>query len=986
MPATRNRQQQQQPSPPGQQALGAGVGGVPLLDPAKACRAAIDQGQLQECHFEQALRTLSPALAMDAYSLAGHTPAGFGGRLSPTWSASSTSNNGDSAPPGPCSATHSPLTLFPSLAPGALDVDASAFAGAFIPGATAGAPNDAAAHGPGAPAAADAALDGWLQQFVNADAIDSAASKRSWAADPPLDAEPMARGAADALYPCSLATPMPGLLHTGTPADDGLSRSPLGAYMDLLDETTVAAIASAVSSTLPADMLASVFSSASGFCPPATVAAPSASEMGMLAALPFVSITPAANIAPQKTLSAAVPATPELGPLEPAAAAGHMVPLAPRSPPACADAAQREQPPASEGKQTKKASHAGKSASPDPSQSTSSSGTSTPPGLSVLAKIAQRQVPISVKAEDPLSAAGRGAQQLRPLAQAHSPNARALQKQSQAATPQRASATPQPPPPQQQQQHGAAASPADSTTQKRQERLIKNRAAALLSRKRKREYMTKLESEVEELRETNSSLARRLEEMERRLNALTTERDMLRSANSTSAADSGAATGSSSANGTSCGDANGASAGNAEPEPESGSGSSQQQQQEQQSDSARPASDNAACLADAMETDAMECDAAPPVDADSEHTADEPRIQPRVTPPADAPKAKEQSGSQRSAGVLLMAMLFSFSLFTLPSLFAPESQIAAGGSQAIGLLPTGAPPAAEPRLLISARAAADDEHRLVERVRRTISALAQRPDDAQPRASHNDTAGSRMRPMTMAESASLHSWIKRGLAAAPGNALPAADAPPVDGSAQPRPRKPVAEAAAQTSSLSVVRQPHVAPRDYAMLYCPTMKHVRFGGDAGQLAAMDSADPAPAPVRAPPGTARVLGAAKAHGDASDVDDCTHDSDIGSTVAAGALSSPKLERRAADVSRDVADWAPTHAGARHAEHRPKLSFYSPIVAGDGPEVLSPWEEYARLSSSPSSMGDAGDARQKYLRIDVEVVGSKWVTADKFASGLY
>ncbi|KAJ2759875.1 hypothetical protein IWQ57_006443, partial [Coemansia nantahalensis] len=320
MPATRNRQQQQQPSPPGQQALGAGVGGVPLLDPAKACRAAIDQGQLQECHFEQALRTLSPALAMDAYSLAGHTPAGFGGRLSPTWSASSTSNNGDSAPPGPCSATHSPLTLFPSLAPGALDVDASAFAGAFIPGATAGAPNDAAAHGPGAPAAADAALDGWLQQFVNADAIDSAASKRSWAADPPLDAEPMARGAADALYPCSLATPMPGLLHTGTPADDGLSRSPLGAYMDLLDETTVAAIASAVSSTLPADMLASVFSSASGFCPPATVAAPSASEMGMLAALPFVSITPAANIAPQKTLSAAVPATPELGPLEPAAA------------------------------------------------------------------------------------------------------------------------------------------------------------------------------------------------------------------------------------------------------------------------------------------------------------------------------------------------------------------------------------------------------------------------------------------------------------------------------------------------------------------------------------------------------------------------------------------------------------------------------------------------------------------------------------------
>ncbi|KAJ1930456.1 hypothetical protein EC988_010039, partial [Linderina pennispora] len=116
--------------------------------------------------------------------------------------------------------------------------------------------------------------------------------------------------------------------------------------------------------------------------------------------------------------------------------------------------------------------------------------------------MAQKQAPMQVADPD---------HGLRPIAQAHAPQARKPSIAPMAAAPAK--------------QAGGSADPA---AQKRQERLIKNRAAALLSRKRKREYLTKLESEVEELRESNTSLVKRLEEMEQRLNAMAAERDQLR--------------------------------------------------------------------------------------------------------------------------------------------------------------------------------------------------------------------------------------------------------------------------------------------------------------------------------------------------------------------------------------------------------------------------------------------------------------------------
>ncbi|KAJ1727199.1 hypothetical protein LPJ61_004704, partial [Coemansia biformis] len=292
--------------------------GSPQLDAAKARLAPIDQMPLQQHHFAEALRALSPMLAADVYSFGSRSPAGCGGGLSPAWSVSSASNNGDgsaSAPPGPLSVTHSPYAdaagrhssallgcavheaMFPALVPTALDAATSAIADALLAGDgacsvvgdTVGAPVGTATHAPSVPATADAALDGWLQQFVNAEAIDCAGARRSCAPDMYLEAMPAPGGSLDALCPGSLAATAasaPGLL-AATPADGSPARSPSAAYMGLFDESTVAAIASAVSSTLSPDMLASVLSSASGFCAPLAAAAPSASEIGMLAALPF---------------------------------------------------------------------------------------------------------------------------------------------------------------------------------------------------------------------------------------------------------------------------------------------------------------------------------------------------------------------------------------------------------------------------------------------------------------------------------------------------------------------------------------------------------------------------------------------------------------------------------------------------------------------------------------------------------------------------
>ncbi|KAJ2305543.1 hypothetical protein IWW54_005048 [Coemansia sp. RSA 2705] len=138
-----------------------------------------------------------------------------------------------------------------------------------------------------------------------------------------------------------------------------------------------------------------------------------------------------------------------------------------------------------------------------------------------------------------------------------------------------------------------------------------------------------------------------------------------------------------------------------------------------------------------------------------------------------------------------------------------------------------------------------------------------------------------------------------------------------------------------------------------------MKHVTFSSDAQQVAAA-AAQPPVAP------RARVLDAPRSSAD--DVDD-----------TCGAVTSPPVARTGThDVL--VLPTVQTPPPSLLAPQRPKLSLYSPVAdaAAAASDILPPWDEYART--------DRSDLRQKYLRIDVEVVGSKWVTADKFASGLY
>ncbi|KAF9979278.1 hypothetical protein BGZ73_002547 [Actinomortierella ambigua] len=63
---------------------------------------------------------------------------------------------------------------------------------------------------------------------------------------------------------------------------------------------------------------------------------------------------------------------------------------------------------------------------------------------------------------------------------------------------------------------------------KRQERLIKNRAAALLSRKRKREHISLLESHTDQLKTENQELKEKVTELEENVKTLTFERDAAR--------------------------------------------------------------------------------------------------------------------------------------------------------------------------------------------------------------------------------------------------------------------------------------------------------------------------------------------------------------------------------------------------------------------------------------------------------------------------
>ncbi|KAJ2735230.1 hypothetical protein IW152_001749 [Coemansia sp. BCRC 34962] len=1021
------------------------------------------QQQQQQQHLNDVFPGGSPPQLMSSagagtFMLASTTqPLLAGGAASPAWSASSASLNGDivaAAPLHPAT-YYSPSTgsssgmLLDSAAHEWLAASCSAagvsheimFPGlAHLPAAVPSSLTTAAA------AANDAAvLDGWLQQFVNAEAIEG------------VDRHPRALSmdsggflfggeASGSLCPESLAAnDTPASLEVALGSPHSVHSSPLGvtacAAIDLLNETEVAAIASAAAGALSSDVLASMISSAASYCPPRDNS--SASEMSMLAALPFTAITTTmASIAPQKTLAMAAasleppskkqrrpsPTRKTLGaadaengsgcppvcsagsskggvrntaastapsasvnhsrprpagdssassssvsPSPPpppartkaAAAARHMVPLAPRQPSPSSENAV-----SAAAKSNELAAKEGTVAAASSAQS-SSSGSNTPPGLSVLAKIAQKQEPIQVKAEDSQPA-------LRPIAQACSPQSRskvvngtsadgALEKGDCSTLLAAAAAV------------VALPSTGETVAQKRQERLIKNRAAALLSRKRKRDYMTKLETEVEELRESNMSLARRLEEMELRLSALAAERDELRRENASAKVAAPQPSGHSTTS-----SASKASEGNKATGGEAAGNSG----------SESPSSQAAEKPNDAMEVDgdgvgiqsALSLLGADGISAKTTRLATR-TIKPRVLLPASAPKPRQpesqQQGSsskQRTTGALLMAVLFSFSLFTLPSLYTSDNQIAAGGSQSAGMLPIHAlpPSAAEQRLLISdaleqqqrdlhpGDAANGGEHAavagspLLERVRRSISELAQQVDDAQAQSPGNSSGvASRMRPMTMKESAGLHAWIKHGLAAAATT-----DGTPAAG---------VLEAAEvpAVSSLSVVgNSPRHVNRqlDYAMLYCPSMQHVLLGGDVED-----------AEAKYQPSAPRVIPAAERR-TLDDIDDSVP------PLAEQGFASSRVERR--DVVAGSADLlVPTQAGEStsllvNQRPRPKMSLYSPVVAREGAaddDILAPWEEYAKVDTPIGG-------RQKYLRIDVEVVGSRWVTADKFAGGLY
>ncbi|KAI8323620.1 hypothetical protein GQ54DRAFT_296688 [Martensiomyces pterosporus] len=764
----------------------------------------------------------------------------------------------------------------------------------------------------------------------------------------------------------------------------------------------------------------------------------------------------------------------------------HMVALAPRQPQGGASTSANSVPTV--------AANSTAGANGSSSQPASRSGSNTPPGLSVLAKMAQKQSPIQVKSEQkhlgatsiaPAPAATQ--QPLRRIVQAHSPTANRQQPQGRTLAPNgnasaaNGAATAHSPSPAPQAIAAPAPAPAaqlapssaDSVVQKRQERLIKNRAAALLSRKRKREYLTKLESEVEDLRESNTSLARRLAEMESRLNALAVERDELRRENESvraaAAASASTATATSSSSSATATNTSGRSSSGKQQEANSAEPSSAQQTKSESNGSGTQASD--AMEVDGSPISTTQQSAVPLLSgAAAKATANSSRassvgprsIKPRVTLPIGAPKAQQHQqqhgpsstssiNRQRTASALLMAVFFSFSLFTLPSLYTSDNQITTGGSQSAGILPIRALPPTEPRLLISGSdkekrepasghgsSASASDSPLIERVRRSISALTQHMEDGNgqvPPASSNSSnssnsggegtrtgadkseAGSiRMRPMTMEESAGLHAWIKKGLARqhVPLNGPFAGDLSLASAGLPSENARRHAEFgsppnAAGSSSLSIIpRQGSQAggvvgqQLDYAMLYCPSVQHVLFGGDMNmdELRGFDGSEVyKPSAVRViRAGSSKHQGSAAHMDKTNDVDDT-----LLSEIALRGPSSyvvpegePDVMNSAAvgDGSKMTSDLIPTQAGGSGAAllRRPRMSFYSPVVVDGVPDgenlaVLPPWEEYAKMAARNNGKhhGALG-SRQKYLRIDVEVVGSRWVTADKFANGLY
>ncbi|KAJ1818201.1 hypothetical protein LPJ75_001506, partial [Coemansia sp. RSA 2598] len=1226
-----------------------------------------------QLQFPSMLSALSPALAATssvssgspatAYILGHHSPLA-GGSSSPALSMSSAMGNGGGECLGLSASTSAPLGSSPVFNGGgnvdclavdslvtkewlvastqglmfpSLPTDAAAAAGQYTVGrvsANDGSGSSSGSSGdnafaaavaaastlqlPNVAATADAAaIDGWLQQYVNADALDHMGNLTNSSAGAYNRSTPPAG-------PFTFGTTCPGsiLAVDASPQFSYASPeySPPNTTFDLLDQSAVAVIAAAMSEPLSSDMLASMFSSAANV----DIHQALAESIGHSNLLPLTGLaTPMTNIAPQKTLSS-VTSSPPLLQLDQMQAAAESQPPSKKQKRPVVSASRSREPKVAAGADRKiaaaaaaendkniafenmrflgsnaaaaaktisatasmasaapqtsasgssprsvpgNASNRGRPLAPSPprssaaaasggangsrhmvplaprqpsqgrshqqqqqqhkrpigikpenaSQATSRSGSNTPPGLGVLAKIAQKQVPIQVKSEEEPSAApmtgSTGSQQkLRPIAQAR-PSSANMQPQPIVAKIAAAPAISASIASQADsiRQSSPEETTADTAAQKRQERLIKNRAAALLSRKRKREYMSKLEADVEELRESNSSLLKRLEEMERRLGQLTAERDQLLHESHTARV--GAASGSASSspqqengagsNGSGSGTCTSASSSaEASTAPEKQDQKPQQpqppQQQQQNSDSMEvdDCNDNShskgsgvlgihvpfssAFVSDSLaknsDASAQSEDDVKRVNLDTQSRT----VRPNVSTPVGAPKAKRQSESQlsaagnkkqpqqqqRTAGALLMAVLFSFSLFTLPSLYTSDKQISTGGTQSAGILPVRSLPPIEPRLLISDSVAAMDdglstgvanssagdgyEAPLIERVRRSITALARQIDGSQEmvgagagnhsRDAARDAGGSasrvdgssRMRPMTMEESMGLRAWINTGLLAASEEdsvvvAAAAADKERVDGDfvhqidGQELSRSEMHGSGKTTSSLSLVRQGSgssddngngggmegpssvnrvARPLDYAMLYCPTMQHVLFGGDMLDVADMRGAasgDHSGVAYR-PNAEARVIHA---------------DRHPGTKIPSSRALVPRSNGRMDDVDEHVPrsvgdatvaslDLVPTQAGKHLRNSRPKMSFYSPVaVGGDGHEaaggILAPWEEYARMADAEEKMrrqegryaGDGGSSsssRQKYLRIDVEVVGSRWVTADKFAHGLY
>ncbi|KAJ1845722.1 hypothetical protein LPJ73_004758, partial [Coemansia sp. RSA 2703] len=643
-------------------------------------------------------------------------------------------------------------------------------------------------------AADAAALDGWLQQYVNVDALDGTAQ--------------------------------------GSLTDDRAS-SPMDTS-GLLDASAVEALAQALSS----DVLASIMAGGPG-C-----------EL-----LPFATglATPVANVAPQQTIAM----TAVLGDTGANPARKRQ-----RSAECCADSAATT----AAGETLSERSNEGEAVTARASSSLSSSsvqarasssscspqaravggrrlaprqpatvqangsGATTPPGLSVLAKTAQHQPPLLVKREP----------------------------------------APSPMPTQTPKATQRAASPEVAVAQKRQERLIKNRAAALLSRKRKREYMSKLEGDVEQLRESNEALLRRLEDLERRLGAVTAERDMLRGVASPAS--------------TATVQTNAAASSTVMQQTDAAAATAKKQKTERSADTSSPSTQKpqaSACLsADGIRQQPNKPVAAPttapavatPPPAKRLPPARSQAIRPRVAVPASAPPP---AAKQPRAGALLMAVLFSFSLFTLPSLYSGDHSLSVGGEQSAGILPL---PAAPARLLLPGSSEPSVQGApLIERVRRKISAMAQQHVQDEPPANQNDTAADqRVRPMTMEESVDLRAWISHALVR-PKDSAPAVVRP----------------------SAAAVSGGHA---DYAMMYCPSMRHVMFADvlPTQQQSASGLADPAP----------RIsLGDHDMH----DVDD----------VIASLPDQP-------GASESSLQLVPTQAGRLQAKSRPKMSFYSPVAA--------------------------------------------------------